>query len=340
MFRRLLILPVVIMILVTLFAGPGCAAKPEENLTAPVSEVPKQQFVHINPNTPSSTATLQQDTGTASIRGLAGKLVFMSGTNDAEGPQLYTCNADGTGFVRLTRNSKGAERFPKWSPDGSKVAFFSDMEGNQRIYVIGADGSNQVCLTDEKSNNWLPCWSPDGRKIAFVSDRDKIDQIYIMNADGSGQTNITNTGSNDSSPSWSPDGKKIAFISDRSGNVQIFTMNVDGSNQVNISNNKYADLFPAWSPDGKKIVFQSSTDMTFFQIYVMNADGTGRVQLTEMTADNKYPAWSPDGSMIVFYSKRDCPNDNGEIYIMNADGTNQIRITRTSCTDTGIASWK
>jgi TolB protein len=72
----------------------------------------------------------------------------------------------------------------------------------------------------------------------------------------------------------------------------------------------------------------------------MNADGTGRVRLTDVTADNKYPAWSPDGTMIVFYSKRDCSNDNGEIYIMKADGTSQVRITRSSCTDTGIASWK
>jgi TolB protein len=116
-------------------------------------------------------------------------------------------------------------------------------------------------------------------------------------------------------------------------------MNADGSNQARLTTDNFTEEYPAWSPDGKKIVFQSD-EYSEFQIYVMNADGTGRVRITDITADNKYPAWSPDGTRIVFYSKRDCPNDNGEIYIMNTDGTNQVRITRSSCTDTGIASWK
>ena len=116
-------------------------------------------------------------------------------------------------------------------------------------------------------------------------------------------------------------------------------MNADGTNPANLSNNKFIEAYPAWSPDSKKIVFHSN-EFAEYQIYVMNADGTGRVRLTDVAADNKYPAWSPDGARIIFYSKRDCPNDNGEIYIMNADGSNQVRITRSSCTDTGIASWK
>ncbi len=338
--KRLLILSAVIIIALGLSGmALGCAAKPAENLTTPVSEVPKQQFVEITPGAVTRSAG-QTDNGTASLRDQKGKLVFMSGTNDAEGPQLYTSNVDGTNFMRLTKNKAGGENCPKWSPDGAKVLFFSDVDNNRKVCIINSDGSNQVELTDANSDNWLPCWSPDGKKIAFVSNRDHIEQIYVMNADGSQQTNISNNTDHNSYPSWSPDGLKIAFVSNRDGNEQIYEMNADGSNQLRISNNKYADLCPVWSPDGKKILFQSSIEMVFFQLYIMNADGSGRVQLTDMTADNKYPAWSPDGTRIVFYSKRDCPNDNGEIYIMNADGSNQIRITRTGCTDTGIASWK
>ncbi|MBN1376068.1 MAG: PD40 domain-containing protein [Dehalococcoidia bacterium] len=318
----------------------GCASAPAENITEPWSEVPKQQFMQLNPgNTMTSTSPIS-DNGTLSLRGMEGTLVFMSGTDDVGGAQLYTSNVDGTNFKRLTKNKTGAEYFPRWSSDGTNVLFFLYVDENQKICVINEDGSNQMELTDETSDNWIPCWSPDDKKIAFVSNRDNTEQIYIMNADGSDQTNISNTIYSDSNPSWSPDGSKILFNSNRDGNVQIYVMNADGSDQVNLSNNEYHDFFPVWSPDGQKIVFQSSPEMDFFQIYVIDADGSGRVQLTNITADNKYPAWSPDGSMIVFYSKRDCPNDNGEIYIMNADGSNQIRVTRTGCTDTGIASWK
>ena len=88
--------------------------------------------------------------------------MFVSGTNDVGGPQLYTSTANGSNWIKLTSNTKGGERFPKWSPDGTKVAFYSDMTGNTQIYVINADGSNQVQLTSNKSNDSFPAWSPDG----------------------------------------------------------------------------------------------------------------------------------------------------------------------------------
>ena len=87
----------------------------------------------------------------------------------------------------------------------------SDMDGNQKIMVINENGSNQVTLTDNQSNNWLPCWSPDGKKIAFVSDRDETDQIYVMNADGRTRQDQAMINMADSSRLWSPDGSKISF---------------------------------------------------------------------------------------------------------------------------------
>ena len=85
----------------------------------------------------------------------------------------------------------GFDRSPAWSPDGSRIAFESFRDRNHEIYVMNADGSDVIQLTDNRGFDRSPAWSPDGSRIAFDSDRDGNDEIYVMNADGSGQTNLT-----------------------------------------------------------------------------------------------------------------------------------------------------
>jgi Tol biopolymer transport system component len=112
-------------------------------------------------------------------------------------------NADGTNVARLT-NHAAFDQQPAWSPDGSKIAFVSQRDGNSEIYVMHADGSNQTRLTDDDAN---PAWSPDGRKIAFASNRGENDNwdIYVMPADGSdgdNPTRLTTDSAIDGDPAW------------------------------------------------------------------------------------------------------------------------------------------
>ena len=106
---------------------------------------------------------------------------------------------------------------PAWSPNGTKIAFMSSRDGDENIYVMDSNGTNQIRITPNTSNETHPVWSPDGLKIAFRSDRDGNFEIYTMNADGTGQTRLTSktTWQTDMYAAWSPDGSKIAFMSDR-----------------------------------------------------------------------------------------------------------------------------
>jgi WD40 repeat protein len=260
----------------------------------------------------------------AAFPGANGKIAFQF--NDAV---IGVMNADGTNETTITSPSAGHDRFPAWSPDGSKIAFSSSRDTcvsnpdvcNSQIYTINADGTNLTRITNDPFNESNPAWSPDGSKIAV-----EAAGITVFNADGTNPTPLTSD-PEDASPAWSPDGTKIAFSPSRDGNREVYVMNADGTNQTNLTNNLGQDGSPSWSPDGTKIAFTSSRD-GYVAVYTMNADGTNQTRLNNSSAANGgEPVWSPDGTKIAFDSSRD---GNSEIYTMKPDGTNQTRITNTS----------
>ncbi len=114
-------------------------------------------------------------------------------------------------------NSSATDSQPAFSPDGSKIAFVSQVSGVDQVFVMNANGTGQQQLTLSGAND-SPSWSPGGTKIAFESNRTGNWQIFSMNAaDGSAQVRLTNDSGNDHHPAWSPDATTIAF--DTSGGV-------------------------------------------------------------------------------------------------------------------------
>ncbi|MDD5397784.1 MAG: hypothetical protein PHU70_01770 [Dehalococcoidia bacterium] len=169
--------------------GTACSTEPAAVPDQTPSNIPKQTTIATpeTDNVTSEAVLPEVKPQAAGTPVTLHKLVFISGTNDDEGPQMYTSNEDGSNWQRLTNNKTGGERFPRWSPDGKNIVFFTDMDGYWHIYSIDADGSNQIRLTNTDADDAFPAWSPDSQKIVFSSNRDGNDQIYVMNADGSNQ---------------------------------------------------------------------------------------------------------------------------------------------------------
>jgi len=269
-----------------------------------------------------------------------GKIAFNEITPFSDS-QIYLANADGTGLTQLPSNCLKNEK-PDWSPDGTKIVFVSNCDGNgTQIYSANADGSNRRKLTNNApATDDSPAWSPDGHTIAFVSTRDSGQHhIYLVNADGTNQRRLTTSvGIMETDPSWSPDGLKIAITrppTAGSADVEIFIINVDGTNPVNVTNNPTPDRQPSWSPDGTKIAFTSLRTGNN-NIYVMDAAGSNQTKLDTLAGDSS-PSWSPDGTKIIFSSLINGNND--DVYIMNPNGSGLTKLIGTALHDS-FASWQ
>ncbi len=205
------------------------------------------------------------------------------------------------------------------------ILFITNRDGNNEIYRMNVDGSNQQRLTNTPENEVFTIWSPDGSKILFTRQiSTNVRQIWTMNADGSNQTRISPETIYATLYRYSPNGQKILFArSPGVGTDNLWVMNADGSNAVQLTNNtSMIDHFAEWSPDGDKIAYGHCTPQFVCDIYTMNADGSNQINLTadNPTNDDDNPKWTKDGSRIVYGR---ISNDRAEPYIMDANGGNK-----------------
>src|SRR5688572_31179416 len=98
----------------------------------------------------------------------------------------YACEIVAAGSGVAGAYGQDSALAPKWSPDGSRVAFVA---GYDILVVSLADGAITNLTNHLRGSS--PAWSPDGGKIAFISNRDGLMELYVMNADGSGVRRLT-----------------------------------------------------------------------------------------------------------------------------------------------------
>jgi len=182
-------------------------------------------------------------------------------------PDLWIVSADGGAPVQMTDHLD--LRNPRWSPDGTKIAFVVD-GGKAGIYTIdvagkrgpvplfrGADGT-PFRVTADTTDAGSPRWSPDGTTIAFTWLSGRHRRIGFVSSTGGIPVAPILSPDNQAGPEWSPGGSQIVFLTEIDGMSELYFAPFAGGSGVRLT---YSDLWddfdPRWSPDGKKIAFVS-----------------------------------------------------------------------------------
>lgn len=197
--------------------------------------------------------------------------------------EIYTATPDGKNIKNLT-NSPGYDAEATISPNGKKIVFTSERDGDLELYSMDADGKNIKRLTNEPGYDGGAFYSPDNKTIVYrgshpadqkLVERDKqllkehlivptVFEIWQMNADGSNKRQVTKLGAASFAPFYTPDGKRIIFCTNffatdaRKRDFDLAMINLDGTGLERITYNESFDGFPMFSPDGKKLVFASN----------------------------------------------------------------------------------
>jgi tricorn protease len=192
-------------------------------------------------------------------------------TFEARG-DVFSAPAEFGAVVNITRSSGVAERYPRWSPDGKSVAFWSDRSGEYELTIRSADGNGaeKTVTSLGPGFRYAPYWSPDSKKIAFV---DQAMRVRICDLDTGKVTQI------DESPEWmghgglagfkirwSPDSRWAAYARPTGdSNSAVFLYDSKGARLHRVTSGYLNDSQPVFDPEGKYLFYAS--DREFEPVY-------------------------------------------------------------------------
>jgi serine/threonine-protein kinase len=181
-------------------------------------------------------------------------------TTDNEGSDIWVYDLSGDTQIRqLTLG--GNNTHPTWTPDGQRVTFASDRDGNSDIYWQPADGSGvaeQLASGEEITSQLVGSWSPDGKTLALAVGKTGIGiGVWTLSHDGKTMTPEVFADESNSlqlGPVFSPDGRWLAYFSSESGSPQIYVQPFPKTG-VKHRMTQQGGIHPLWSPDGKELFY-------------------------------------------------------------------------------------
>jgi DNA-binding SARP family transcriptional activator/tRNA A-37 threonylcarbamoyl transferase component Bud32/WD40 repeat protein len=242
-----------------------------------------------------------------------------------QGGEIELVSAGGALVASTTQTDTNPNRWPDWSPDGSRIVFAGVAgAGGFDLYVMNEDGTDIRQLTDALGDEYTPAWSPvEGGPIVFGFDdgaeTDWRSGLATVNPDGTAWTELfARQEERVESPTWSPDGSRIAFTIFGDQGPEPFVIDADGGHLTRLREGPGVVL--SWTPDGRRILL--SGDGSFLSV---RPDVSGeRVFVGEPPEDGRLVIdWSPDGDWLVMSSPSGVGNN---LYLMSADGSQVFQI--------------
>lgn len=335
---------------VALGSAPTATVTPTEAIepsATPAETATSEPTVNPSPTraataTTAPSATPEPQPLTTPTGGGRGKIAFASSRNGL--PQIYITDPEGV-QQQLFVAPDGACQ-PKWSPDGSKLAYITPCStrlleyANASITVLDLSNGSTKTIPSEPGGDFDPDWSPDGKFIVFTSLRNSpatnsFTQIYKVEIETLEVTRLTTTDLTQPArqPAWSPDGTFIIYSMRRNGLWQIWRMAPDGSEpqQVLRSGANLNDMQPSWSRDGAFIYFNQTDADISAPPRLMKLDlASGAVSRLITPQVLRDANASPDGTWLV---AEGTDGANLDIYLFDPQANTILALTNDATFD-------
>ncbi|WP_284320896.1 Tol-Pal system beta propeller repeat protein TolB [Dyella acidisoli] len=267
-------------------------------------------------------AIFQQITGIPGAFWTRIAYVTMVGSGNNATYSLIVADSDGYN-PQVVARSHEALLSPKWSPDGTRIAYVSFESGNSAVYIQNiTTGSRQLISGRAKGINSAPAWSPDGTKLALSLSYTGNPEIYVMDLGSRQETRLTRSLAINTEPVWSPDGQSIYFTSDRSGRPQIYRMSAGGGTPERVSFQGQQNLDAAISYDSKQTAMVQANG-NVYRIAIVDQSLGGQVRFLSPGPIDESPSFAPNASMLI-YAATDGARD--VLYAVSNDGLVRQRL--------------
>lgn len=254
----------------------------------------------------------------------AGEILFQS---DREGPtRLFIYDLATRQQRRVGSTGNWLDEEPRWSHDGRRIAFGSTRGGgnNIDIWVMDADGSNLVRLTNHPAAEQGPAWAHDDKSIYFTAERDGHGQIYRVWLDDKRVEQITRSRYRSIMPAASADGRYLSYAAQMESGFQLHLVDLQTGESRQITSGEGA-CRPSFAPDSQEIAFVRMGAPSHLEAV---REAGARVVHKDQRLWSYYPDYSPDGRYIAFsVSPQHRKGEDWDLAVMDLQSGRWSRLT-------------
>lgn len=263
---------------------------------------------------------------------------------DQERARLWILGADGGGSQQpLTSGSEGDDGSPRWSPDGTRLAYLSSSGGSNQIHVRWMASGQDAAITHVEHAPFGLAWSPNGKWLAFAMFVPEAAQPFV-------QLPAKPAGAD-----WGPPPEyteRLQYRRDGGGYVQpghvhLFVVPADGGAARQVTDGPFDDGAPVWMPDGSTLIYSANRhpdgeyEPMNTEVYAVSVASGAVRALTSRDGPDNSPAVSPDGRLIAYTGFDDHRQGYQvtHLYVMNSDGSGSREVTGGLDRDVGTPVW-